>query len=92
MALCRVRDIDKGALKLNGNNKLNAVEKQLQEALINQEYEQAQMLLEKNESSIRPIYQSILRHLLHLQQVILNRSGETLQKDFRLMEAIMNCI
>ena len=35
---------------------LNAVEKQLQEALINQEYEQAQMLLGKNESSIRPIY------------------------------------
>lgn len=40
---------------------LNAVEKQLQEALINQEYEQAQMLLEKNESSIRPIYQSIFK-------------------------------
>lgn len=38
------------------------------------------MLLEKNESSIRPIYQSILRHLLHLKQVMLNRSGETLQK------------
>lgn len=40
---------------------LNAVEKQLQEALINQEYEQAQMLLEKNESSIRPICQSIFK-------------------------------
>lgn len=40
---------------------LNAVEKQLQEALINQEYEQAQMLLEKNESSIRHIYQSIFK-------------------------------
>ena len=43
---------------------LNAVEKQLQEALINQEYEQAQMLLEKNESSIRPIYQSIFKATL----------------------------
>ena len=40
---------------------LNAVEKQLQEALLNQEYEQVQMLLEKNESSIRPIYQSIFK-------------------------------
>ena len=40
---------------------LNAVEKQLQEALINQEYEQAQMLLEKNESSVRPVYQSIFK-------------------------------
>ena len=40
---------------------LNAVEKQLQEALNNQEYERFQMLLEKNESSIRPIYQSIFK-------------------------------
>lgn len=40
---------------------LNAVERQLQEALIKEEYELAQRLLSEKESGIRPVYQCIFK-------------------------------